>query len=105
MCHDARFTGIVSVRGVLRNVPLFFARSLNLRRIVSYRRSGVLKVDSPDEKNGFTFTILYANGLWKADTMCGPHIKVYSGKSAQTFLLAFLLVVQVVFAAKGSSIQ
>lgn len=51
----------------------------------------LLKKDpSDDNKKRMAFAMQYANELWQADTMYGPHVKINEGKSAQTYLIAFI---------------
>lgn len=43
-----------------------------------------------DNKRRLAFAMQYANQLWQADTMFGPHVKDAAGKPRQAKLIAFL---------------
>ncbi len=48
------------------------------------------KDGAPDNKRRLAFAMQYANQLWQADTMFGPHVKDAAGKPRQAKLIAFL---------------
>jgi putative transposase len=51
----------------------------------------LLKDDPGDNnKKRLAFAMQYANELWQADTMYGPHVSVNDGKTAQCYLIAFI---------------
>jgi transposase InsO family protein len=50
----------------------------------------MLKDDPEDNKLRMAFAMQYANQLWQADTMYGPHVRDSNGKPAQSYLISFL---------------
>jgi putative transposase len=46
--------------------------------------------DSDDNKKRLAFSMKYANQLWQADTMFGPHVDTGTGTRQQAKLIAFL---------------
>jgi transposase InsO family protein len=46
--------------------------------------------DSDDNKKRLAFSMKYANQLWQADTMFGPHVRTGTGARQQAKLIAFL---------------
>ncbi|MCP4705263.1 MAG: DDE-type integrase/transposase/recombinase [candidate division Zixibacteria bacterium] len=50
----------------------------------------LLKDDVENNKKRLAFAMQYANQLWQADTMYGPHVKNDHGKAVQTKLICFI---------------
>ncbi len=50
----------------------------------------LLKEDVSNNKKRLVFAMQYANQLWQADTMYGPHVKNNNGESKMTYLIAFI---------------
>lgn len=53
------------------------------------REYDLLQPESEENKRRLAFSMKYANQLWQADTMFGPHVS-HDGKKQQTYLIAFL---------------
>jgi len=54
------------------------------------REHDLLKTQDRDEKQRLAFAMQYANELWQADTMYGPHVADGDKGKKQTYLIAFL---------------
>jgi len=54
------------------------------------REYELLKEDVGDNKRRLAFSMQYANQLWQADTMFGPHVGDGSGQRRQAKLIAFI---------------
>ncbi len=72
-------------KGILRKEEI--APTTFYRLIKEYE---LLKDDPGDNKQRLAFAMQYANQLWQADTLYGPHVQDSSGKPAPTRLIAFI---------------
>lgn len=54
------------------------------------REYDLLKENYEENRKRLAFAMQYANQLWQADTLFGPHVKDSQGRMAQTKLIAFI---------------
>jgi len=54
------------------------------------REYDILKENYEDNRKRLAFAMQYANQLWQADTLFGPHVKDPQGRMTQTKLIAFI---------------
>lgn len=54
------------------------------------REYDILKENYEDNRKRLAFAMQFANQLWQADTLFGPHVKDPSGRILQTKLIAFI---------------
>jgi putative transposase len=87
--HEKRRTRMALYRFCIEKGLLQKSRIAQTTFFRFVREYDLLKPEAEDNKRRLAFSMQYANQLWQADTLHGPHVS--DGKSSrQTYLIAFI---------------